>query len=141
MTSQLAVTTLCKTIETLISKGDHAAKKADQFYTAAGQHLAELKERCPDEWLQYAKEKIGISRSRAYELMQIGDGKRTLVQVRESTRQRVENHRSRPLRNGQITWVHEETREECRGFKPGCNCGVPYVSKDGSRRLVPRTGG
>jgi hypothetical protein len=92
--SQLPVSSLCKTIRALVAKGDHATKKAEQFYTAAGKHLAELKERCPDEWLQYASEKIGIGRSRAYELMAIGTGTRSVGQIRESTRKRVENHRS-----------------------------------------------
>jgi hypothetical protein len=49
MTSQLPVQLLCKTIKELVTKGDHATKKAEQFYIAAGKHLAELKERCPDE--------------------------------------------------------------------------------------------
>ena len=137
MTSQLSVPTLCKTIKALVSKGDHATKKAEQFYTAAGKHLAELKERCPDEWLEFAREKIGIGRSRAYELMTIGTGTRTIEQVRESTRQRVESHRSRPLRNGMIVWVHEDTGEICQGFKPPCNCGAPFTLKGDGRRLVP----
>jgi hypothetical protein len=139
VTSQLPVPSLCKTIKALVTKGDHATKKAEQFYIAAGKHLAELKERCPDQWLQHAKEKVGIGRSRAYELMAIGTGVRTVEQVRENTRQRVENHRSRPLRNGQITWVHEETGEECPNFVPPCACCVAFVAKDGSgRRIVPR---
>ena len=118
MTSQLPVTSLCKTIKALVAKGDHAAEKAEQFYTAAGKHLAELKERCPGEWLQFASEKIGIGRSRAYELMAIGTGVRTVEQVRETTRRRVEHHRSRPLRNGRVRWIHEETGEECPDFVP-----------------------
>ena len=68
MTSQLPVLSLCRTIKALVSKGDHAMEKAEQFYLAAGKHLAELKECCPGEWLHHAKEKIGIGRSRAYEL-------------------------------------------------------------------------
>ena len=118
MTSQLPVQSLCKTIKALVAKGDHATKKAEQFYIAAGKHLAELKERCPDEWLQHAKGKIGIGRSRAYELMAICTGVRTVEQVHENTRQRVENHRSRPLRNGRVEWVHEATGEVCPNFKP-----------------------
>src|SRR5262249_32913314 len=122
--SQLPVPTLCKTIRALIGKGDHAAIKAEQFYTAAGKHLVELKERCREEWLQLAKDKVGIGRSRAYELMQIGSGRRTVEQVRENTRQRVGSHRSRPLRNGQTVWVHEDTGETCQNFEPVCGCGV-----------------
>jgi hypothetical protein len=105
MTSQLSVPSLCKTIKALGAKGDHAANKAEQFYIAAGKHLAELKGRCPSEWLQHAKEKVGIGRGRAHELMAIGTGVRTVEQVREDTRQRVEHHRGRPLRNRQVVWV------------------------------------
>ena len=138
MTSQLPVSALCRTIKALVTKGDHATEKAEQFYTAAGKHLAELKERCPDEWLEYAGEKIGIGRSRAYELMAIGTGTRSVEQVRESTRKRVENHRRNPLRNGQVVWVHEDTGETCPDFVPPCNCGVAHVEKDTGARLVPR---
>src|SRR5262249_37317568 len=144
MTSQLPVTSLCKTIKALITKGDHATKKAEQFYVAAGKHLAELKERCPGEWLEHAKQKIGIGRSRAYEIMAIGTGAITIEQVRENTRQRVENHRSRPLRNGQIRWFHEYRTEagwirgeQCPDFVSSCDCCAPYVSQDGSERIVP----
>jgi hypothetical protein len=149
MNSRLPVLSLCKTIKALVAKGDHATKKAEQFYTAAGKHLAELKQRCPDEWLQHAKDKIGIGRSRAYELIAIGTGIRTVEQVRESTRQRVEDHRSRPLRNGQIRWFHEYRTEqgwargeECPNFVPPCDCCSVFVSKnDLNSRIVPLPGG
>jgi hypothetical protein len=82
MSSQLTIPSLCKTIKALVRKGDHAAEKAEQFYIAAGKHLAELKARS-NEWLKLAKD-IGIGRSRAYELLSIGTGKRTVEQVREA---------------------------------------------------------
>jgi hypothetical protein len=144
MTSQLPVLSLCKTIKAHLAKGDKARDKAEQHFVSAGRHLVELKERCPDEWLRLAKENIGIGRSRAYELLMIGTGKRTDKQVRENTRQRVENHRVR-YGNGQVAWIHEYRTddgrwirgEECPNFVPSCECGAPFVSKDGTARLIP----
>jgi hypothetical protein len=143
MSSQPSVPLLCKTIKTLVKKGDHATEKAEQFYIAAGKHLAELKLRCPTEWLQHAKEEIGIGRSRAYELVGIGTGERTVEQVREVTRQRVKHHRSgpSPLRNGpglpstglRLVWFCDGCEEIHPHFVPPCDCCVPFVSTaDGS---------
>jgi hypothetical protein len=89
--SQLPVPALCKSIKALVAKGDHAATKAEQFYIAAGKHLVELKARCPKEWEKLANEKIGIGRSRAYEYIQLADGKKSLADLRASDK--AENDR------------------------------------------------
>jgi hypothetical protein len=76
---------LIKTIKVLIAKGDHAKEKSEQFYIAAGQHLKTLKaERKGNtaEWEALLKEKCGIGKSRAYELMKIADGRTTVEEVR-----------------------------------------------------------
>lgn len=103
MSSQLALPTLCKTITTLIAKGDAATEKAEQFYIAAGRHLAELKERKPDDrtWDEYVKEKCGIGKSRAYELIAIADGRTSIAEVRAEKAESVRRVReNRPLRSG-----------------------------------------
>jgi hypothetical protein len=143
MSSQLSVSSLCKTIKALVAKGDQATKKAEEFYIAAGKHLAELKDRAPDQWESLAKEVMGIGRSRAYELMAIADGRKSLSDLREEKAESIRKTRAlSPLRSGQIVWVHEETGEPCPDFAPPCNCGVPYVVEDGSgRRIVPRRSG
>src|SRR5690242_778810 len=95
---------LVKAIKTLVEKGDKARDKAEQFYIAAGQHLKTLKEQCSSAaaWEKLVKAKCGLAKSRAYELLQIGDGRTTVAKLRASTPKRVSNHRTAsPLRNGE----------------------------------------
>ena len=98
-------TQLIKTIKAHIAKGDHAKEKADQHYISAGLHLKELKDRHDGtwaEWEELLKTKIGIGKSRASELMQIADGRKTVEDVREDTNQRKLQHRKRPpFQNGE----------------------------------------
>jgi hypothetical protein len=81
-------TRLALTIKTLLEKGDKAAEKAEQFYIAAGQHLKTLKSQHDDaggtwaQWESLLRDKIGIGKSRASELMQIADGRKTVESVR-----------------------------------------------------------
>lgn len=88
--SQLPVLVLCKTIKALVTKGDSAIAKGEQFYIAAGRHLAELKERRPRDisWAAYVEKKCKISRSRAAELIAIGDGRTTLQELRANNAKR-----------------------------------------------------
>jgi hypothetical protein len=70
----------------------------------AGKLLSRLKENKPDgtTWEVYVKEMCGISRSRSDELIRIADGRTTVEETREKTREKVRAHRERqsPLRNG-----------------------------------------
>jgi hypothetical protein len=81
---------LIKRIKTCIAKGDHAKEKANQFYTSAGQYLNDLKKMHDGrggkwaEWEVLVKEKCGIGKSRASELMQIADKRTTVEEVRAS---------------------------------------------------------
>jgi hypothetical protein len=86
---------LIKAIKAHIAKGE-------QHYISAGLHLAKLKERCPDQatFLALVKEKIGIGKSRTYELLQIADGRKTVEEVRADTADRQEKHRL-SVSNGQ----------------------------------------
>jgi hypothetical protein len=87
--------------------GDKAAAKADDHYIAAGQYLKELKgDLSQAEFLEIVREKIGIGKSRTYELLAIGDGTKTVQQVRADGAKRVREHDARkkigrPLANGQ----------------------------------------
>src|SRR5262245_13581125 len=83
-------------LKVLIGKGDKASDKARQFYVAAGQHLKTLKAQHKGTWAEWEKilkVKIGIGKSRASELMQIADGRKTVETVREETNQRKIQHR------------------------------------------------
>jgi hypothetical protein len=75
-------------------KAEHASKKAEQHYIAAGQHLKELKgDLSQAEFLEIVREKIGIGKSRTYELLAIADGTKTVDQVRDQTNVRKIKHR------------------------------------------------
>jgi hypothetical protein len=93
--SDLTEAQLVKTIKAHIAKGE-------QHFISAGLHLAKLKERCPDQatFLALVKDKIGIGKSRTYELLQIADGRKTVEEVRAGTAERQEKHRL-SVSNGQ----------------------------------------
>ena len=94
---------LIKKIKVCIEKGDKANDKAEQYYTAAGIHLKTLKKKAPNQaaWEQLIKSRCGLSTSRAYELIQIADGRKTVAELRLGTAARMRKHRSRPSRDGQ----------------------------------------
>src|SRR5262249_2338127 len=95
---------LIRHIKAHIKAGDKAKCKAEDHYIAAGQYLKQLKDDCPDQktFLEKVEKEIGIGKSRTYELMQIGDGRKTVDEVRADTAKRVAKHeQSRPLANGQ----------------------------------------
>jgi hypothetical protein len=87
---------LIKTIKAHIAKGDKAREKADQHYIAAGKYLKELKgDLSQAEFLEIVREKIGIGKSRTYELLAIADGTKTLADVAASTTKRSQKRRAR----------------------------------------------
>jgi hypothetical protein len=88
---------LISTIKAHISAGDKAQDKAQQHYIAAGQHLKTLKASHTGtwaEWEELLKDKIGIGKSRASELMQIADGTKTAAEVAAATTERSQRHRA-----------------------------------------------
>jgi hypothetical protein len=98
---------LVRLIKEHIAKGDKAAEKSEQHYIAAGQHLKTLKANHGGTWAEWEallKDRIGIGKSRASELMQIADGRKTVEEVRADTAERVREHEERkkisPLANG-----------------------------------------
>lgn len=100
MSSGLPIDTLGKQIQAHVTKGDAAKDKAEQHYKAAGLHLAEAKDRIlgpvgPDgsrkrpagtkggpTWPVFLSKHCKLSRSRADELIMIGDGRKTVEEVR-----------------------------------------------------------
>jgi hypothetical protein len=95
---------LVRTIKVHIEKGDKAKDKAEQHYIAAGQYLKQLKDDCPDQqtFLEKVEKEIGLGKSRTYELLQIGDGRKTVAEIRADTAKRVARHeQSCPLASGQ----------------------------------------
>jgi hypothetical protein len=78
-----------------IAKGNKAEAKANDFYITAGQHLKALKaahdERGHtwDAWEALLKERVGIGKTWASELMQIADGTKTIEQFRDGAAKRM----------------------------------------------------
>ena len=110
---------LVRVIKAHIEKGDKAKDKAEQHYIAAGQHLKTLKAEHRGSWSEWEgllKIKIGIGKSRASELMQIADGRKTVEEVRTGGADRKREHDERkkisPLRNGENAATLEVSAEE-----------------------------
>src|SRR5262249_51321515 len=106
---------LIRHIKAHIKAGDKAKGKAEDHYIAAGQYLKQLKDDCPDQkaFLEKVEKEIGIGKSRTYELLKIGDGRKTVEETRADTAKRVAKHeQSRPLANGQNSDEPEVEDEE-----------------------------
>src|SRR5262245_12382233 len=106
---------LISTIRAHIAKGDHASKKAEQHYIAAGQHLVTLKANHAGTWKEWEtllESKVGIGKSRASELTAIADGRKTADQIRDDTnRRKIEHRKVSPFRNGENEDEPIETNE------------------------------
>jgi hypothetical protein len=87
-----------RAVKAHIAKGDQAKDKAEQHYIAASQHLKVLRAASPDQetFLNNAREKVGLGKSRAYEILQIADG-RPLAGIRA---EKAERERRRHVRHG-----------------------------------------
>jgi hypothetical protein len=79
-----------RAIKVLIEKGDKATEKAQDYYVSAGQHLKTLKGQSASAavWEKLIKAKLGVGKSRAYELLAIADGRTTVADVRLSGKAR-----------------------------------------------------
>jgi hypothetical protein len=114
-----------KAVKAHIARGDKAKDKADQHYIAAGQYLKELKAEHTGTWAEWetlVKEKAGIGKSRASELMQIADGIKTVEEVKgaraERDRKAIERRKSSPPIGGETKEpesVPEQPIEATRG--------------------------
>ena len=90
----------CHAINALVTKLDHAERKVDEYQRAIGQHIAAIKEARPDDWEDIVKAECKLGRSRAYELLAIADGRKTVEQTRAEKAESVRRLRARPLRSG-----------------------------------------
>jgi hypothetical protein len=90
---------LISAIKAHTAEGEKAAEKSEQHYIAAGLHLKQLKDATASwaEWEDRLK-KVGISASRASDLMQIADGRKTAEGLAIASTERSRRHRS-SLRN------------------------------------------
>lgn len=64
------------------------------YWRAAGQHLDRLRRRHSREWwLELIKEHCHLSSARAYEIIAIAEGKKSLAELQKSGAKRVKKHR------------------------------------------------
>jgi hypothetical protein len=77
----------------------HAKRKAEKCQIAIGQHLKAIKAARPDDWEDIVKAECNLGRTRAYELMAISGGTKTVEQTRAQTNIRKIKHR-KAVRSG-----------------------------------------
>jgi hypothetical protein len=73
--------------------------KAKQHYTAIGEYLARAKQACDDGGFNAFRERFcpDLGRSRTFELLQIAREKKSVDEIRASTRERVAKHRAKKV--------------------------------------------
>src|SRR5262245_13363582 len=88
---------LCRNIRVLFEKAAKAEAKRCEYVTAATQHLKKLYLGCRSQkiFLALVQEHCGVKRSRAYELLMIAKGDKTIAQVRSETASRVAAHQAK----------------------------------------------
>ena len=127
---------LIRHVKAHIAAGDKAAEKSEQHYIAAGQHLKTLKASHGGtwgEWEALLRDKIGIGKSRASELMAIGDGRTTVEQNRAESaeRKRIER-KQKSLRD--VT----ENADDPDQLRSGENTDGSEVSGHAPAKETPR---
>ena len=85
---------LGKEIVGRIEAGDRAQDEADGIYKEAGQRFIEARSRVENFRAFLTKHCNGLKHSRAYELIAIAEGSKTLAEVRAKTNERVKLHRA-----------------------------------------------
>jgi hypothetical protein len=97
--SQLTLTQLAATINAHGGKAAKYLDKAEEHFKAQGIHLMEAKARIAageyaGGFVKYLKDECkGLSSSRAYELIAIANGTKTIASIREATAERVQRSR------------------------------------------------
>jgi hypothetical protein len=89
------LTDLAKRISTHLAKADQYTEKSENHRITATQYLIEAKAACDEGGFQAFCERFKIGRSRAYELVAIGTGKKTVTETRAATAERVRKHREK----------------------------------------------
>ncbi|WP_426615727.1 hypothetical protein [Bradyrhizobium sp. McL0616] len=93
-TTDLPLDILAATIKARVEAADKSAEKAADHYRAAGLQLVEAKKRIAETGGKFADfvYECGIGRSRAYELIGIANGTKTVAGIRATVAERVARH-------------------------------------------------
>lgn len=93
------IETLGAEIKARVEAGDKAFDKAEQHYISAGIQLAEARARLAETkemlWSAFLYSHVRLKERRVRELLALADGRTTLAEMREKTRERVAAHRER----------------------------------------------
>ncbi|GHC66708.1 hypothetical protein [Limoniibacter endophyticus] len=99
MSTLVAIETLGREIKARVEAGDKALDKAEQHYKAAGIQLLEVHKRLKEtremRWSAFLFSHARMGRSRAHELMALGDGRTTLEDIRAKGAERARRHAER----------------------------------------------
>jgi hypothetical protein len=127
---------LIKAIKAHVEKGDQAKGKSEQHYASAGQYLKTLRKDSSSKaaWEKLVKNRCGIGTSRAYELIQIADGRKTVADVRLAKAESVRKLRSRPLRSGQNKAEPAAATDEQKNLPAGLE---PEIEIEPERKSEP----
>jgi hypothetical protein len=92
-----------RAINALVEKVDQHEGKIEQYYRSIGQHIAAIKTARPGDWLTVVDTECNLKKTRAYDLLAIASGTKTVEQVRGASALRVRESRKKeiPLRSGQ----------------------------------------
>jgi hypothetical protein len=96
----ISVAEHCRQINALATKLEHAENKVEQYQVSIGQHIAAIKKAQPDDWQEVIKAQCNLGRSRAYELLAIASGTKTVKQTRAQTNIRKIKHHRKSVRSG-----------------------------------------
>jgi hypothetical protein len=151
---------LVHAIKECIAKGDKAKQRAEDFYITAGEHLKTLKTQHDaaggswGEWEALVRDKVGIGKSRASELMMIADGTKTVEGIRAVTAERTRKSReSSPLRSGETralavveqsydndTPKSDWSVEQADEYERELNAGAQTLARDFADSADPQLG-
>jgi len=112
---------LAKNIATHLDKARKSEEQAEQHYTAAAKYLAEAQAACDENGFKAFQKKFcpDIGRSRAYELLAVVRGKKTLGEVKDSTRERQRRHRAKKAEQKSVTVTDPAAATSVEATKSG----------------------
>jgi hypothetical protein len=114
-------------INVLVEKVNQGEDKIEQYYRSIGQHIAAIKSAKPNDWLTIVDTECKLKKTRAYDLLAIANGTKTVEQVRGATALRVRESRKKeiPLRSGKDAPVEASPARTATG-----NGQVPIDMKE-----------
>ena len=140
----IALETLGRDIVTRIEAGDKSAERASQMYISAGLKLMEAKRHVPNfkDFLRIHCN--GLSRSRAYELIKIANGKSEEVRSNNRARDRrrrdkvarVREPRTRSLSAKKPQPPKSQSQTALAEFKYAVNIRFPQMDDDAKQEAI-----